>query len=229
MIILASNSPRRKQLLALTGWDYQVMAAAVDESVRPGEPPHVYVRRLAQEKAQAALGLIPPADRPGLLVLAADTAVVHLGEILGKPGNAAEAGIMLRQLRSRAHQVYTGLAVLRPGNGAVSEEILITDVVVTGVGMRNYNEAEIQAYIASGDPLDKAGAYAIQHVGFHPVQNLQGCYANVMGLPVCCLVPMLAEFGLRSRASIAAACQETLDHPCQVFLQVLQTRQPAQQ
>jgi MAF protein len=219
MIILASNSPRRKQLLALTGWDFQVLAASVDESVRQKEPPDAYVRRLAQEKAQAALELIPPGERPRVMVLAADTAVVAEDEILGKPANAAEAEIMLRQLRGSIHQVYTGLAVLRPGDGL--DDAVITDVVVTDVWMRDYREVEIQAYIASGDPLDKAGAYAIQHPGFHPVQNLQGCYANVMGLPVCHLVKMMAETGRRPRASIVEACQETLETPCQVYLQVL--------
>jgi len=223
MLILASNSPRRKQLLALTGWDHQVLAASVDETVRPDELPDAYVRRLAQEKARAALGLISPDDRPKVVVVAADTAVVDQGEILGKPSSSAEAGFILRQLCGRVHQVYTGLAVLRPGEGAALHEVVITDVVVTDVGMRRYSEVEIQAYIASGDPLDKAGAYAIQHVEFHPVQDLHGCYANVMGLPVCRLVKMLAEFGLHPWGSIAEACQESLDHPCQVFLQVMQT------
>ena len=220
MIILASNSPRRKQLLALTGWDYRVLAARVDESLRPGEPPEDYVRRLAQEKAQAAQELISLAERARVLVIAADTAVVAEGEILGKPGDAAEAWSMLRRLRDRLHQVYTGLAALRPGDGRLLDEVVLTEV-----RMRNYSDDEIQAYILSGDPLDKAGAYAIQHAEFHPVQNLQGCYANVMGLPLCHLVRMLAEFKLQPPDSIAEACQQTLDQPCQVFLRVLGTGQ----
>jgi septum formation protein len=184
MIILASNSPRRKELLALTGWDYQVRAALVDESVRPSEPPDAYVRRLAREKAQAALEKIPPSERSQVLV-------------------------------------FTGLAVQRPGDGAGLDDAILAEVVVTDVWMRDYSDAEVQAYIASGDPLDKAGGYAIQHAGFRPVQNLQGCYANVMGLPVCHLVKMMAEFGRQPCTAIADACQESLDHPCQVFLQVL--------
>lgn len=217
MLILASNSPRRKQLLALTGWDYRVLAAQVDESPRPGEPPQVYVRRLAQEKAWAALELLAAAERSQAVVIAADTTVVADGEVLGKPEDAAEAGSMLRRLRDRTHQVYTGLVALRSGDGE-----LLDDVVLTEVRMRDYSDDEIQDYILSGDPLDKAGAYAIQHPAFHPVQNLQGCYANVMGLPLCRLVQMLAKFGLQPQGSITQACQQTIHQPCQVFLQASQ-------
>lgn len=224
MLILASNSPRRKQLLDLTGWDYRVAAPSVDEQVREGEPPDEYVRRLALEKAQAAAALLPAAERRQAIILAADTTVVDIdapgspaGEILGKPADPEEAWAMLRRLRGRLHRVYTGLAALRPMDGAV-----ISRVVSTDVWMRNYSDAEIERYVASGDPLDKAGAYAIQHAGFQPVQNLQGCYANVMGLPVCHLAQMLAEFGLEPRTSIPLACQEALDRPCQIFHQVLQ-------
>jgi septum formation protein len=216
MIILASNSPRRKQLLALTGWDYRVLAAQVDESPRPGEPPVAYVRRLAQEKARAALELLPAAERSQALVIAADTTVVFQGEVLGKPQDAAEAGSMLRRLRDRTHQVYTGLAALRPGDGRLLDEVVLTEV-----RMRDYSDDEIQAYVHSGDPLDKAGAYAIQHAGFHPVQNLQGCYANVMGLPLCHLVRLLDAFELQPADTLVQACQETLDQPCPVFRQVL--------
>jgi MAF protein len=221
MIILASNSPRRKQLLALTGWDFQVLPAPVDEGVRLSEPPDAYVRRLAIEKAWAALEKIQPTQRSQVVVIAADTAVVDQGEILGKPGDATEARSMLHRLRGRTHQVYTGLAVLRPGDAAGVSEVLLIEVVVTDVSMRNYSDGEIQAYIASGDPLDKAGAYAIQHADFHPVQNLQGCYANVMGLPVCHLVSMMAELGCQPETSIADACLEVLETPCRVFQQVL--------
>lgn len=226
MIILASNSPRRKQLLALAGWEYQVLASTVDESTRLDEAPQAYVIRLAQEKAQAALELIPPANRPAALVVSADTAVVDQGVILGKPTSASEAAAMLRRLRGRFHQVYTGLAVLRPAAEAGSKQDLITDVVTTDVGMRSYSEKEIQAYVESGDPLDKAGAYAIQNAEFHPVQNLQGCYANVMGLPLCRLVQMLARFGLQPQGSITQACQQAINQPCWVFLQASQAAPP---
>jgi MAF protein len=224
MLILASNSPRRKQLLDLTGWDYRIVVPTADEQVRQGEPPDEYVRRLALEKAQAASALLLATDRQQAIILAADTTVVDVdapgspsGEILGKPADPTEAWAMLRRLRGRLHRVYTGLAALRLADGAV-----INRVVSTDVWMRNYSDAEIERYVASGDPLDKAGAYAIQHAGFQPVQNLQGCYANVMGLPVCHLAQMLAEFGLEPRNSIPLACQEALDRPCQIFHQVLQ-------
>jgi MAF protein len=216
MLILASNSPRRRQLMDLTGWEYQVLAASVDESVRSGEPPEAYVQRLAQEKAQAVVPLIPQAEKLRSVIIAADTAVVLDNDILGKPASPLEAKIMLRRLRNRSHQVYTALCVLRPG-----DSLALSEVVATQVSMRDYTDGEIQAYIATGDPLDKAGAYAIQHAVFHPVQNLQGCYANVMGLPVCHLVRMMAKLGLQPDSSIVEACQSTLDRPCEVFLQLI--------
>jgi septum formation protein len=216
MIILASNSPRRKQLFDLTGWDYQVLGASVDESVRPDEPPDKYVQRLAQEKAQAVVPLLPRDGKAQAMIVAADTTVALGGEILGKPSSPVEAETMLRRLRDRSHQVYTGLFALRPGDGTAVSEVVGTDVT-----MRNFSDEEIEAYVLSGDPLDKAGAYAIQHADFHPVQNLQGCYANVMGLPVCHMARMLAKLGLQSRNPIVEACQEALNRPCEMYLQVV--------
>jgi MAF protein len=164
--------------------------------------------------------LLLPAEKSQVTILAADTAVVLRGDILGKPSGPAEAEAMLRRLRNCAHQVYTGLAVLRPGDGAE-----LSDVVATDVYMRDYSDAEIQTYVAGGDPMDKAGAYAIQHADFHPVQNLQGCYANVMGLPVCHLAQMLARFGFQPRHSMIDDCQQAIHHPCPIFIQVMQERQ----
>ncbi len=172
------------------------MPADVDESLLPGELPQVYVRRLAEMKARAVLSRVEQSPREALLqrfvVIAADTAVVDGTDILGKPEDAAEAEAMLRSLRGRIHQVYTGLAALAVGGR------LLNDICVSEVVMRDYSDAEMMAYIASGDPLDKAGAYAIQHAGFRPVERLQGCYANVMGLPLCHLVRLLAGFGTAS-------------------------------
>lgn len=221
MLVLASNSPRRKQLLALTGWEFTVLPAQVDESVLPGELPPAYVSRLAETKARAVFS-IPGVDlrRPGVVVIAADTAVVDGTNILGKPQDTQEAEAMLRSLRGRTHQVYTGLAALNVGGRFLS------DMCVSEVVMREYSDAEMLDYIASGDPLDKAGAYAIQHVGFRPVERLQGCYANVMGLPVCHLVRLLAGFGLHpemvnfSAKDVALSCQKTLDAPCEVYTQI---------
>ena len=200
----------------LTGWDYQVLAAPVDESVWPDELPEAYVQRLAWEKAQAVVPLIPQAEKSPAVILAADTTVVLENDILGKPSDAVEAEIMLRRLRDRSHQVNTALCVLKPGIG-----FALSEVVATQVRMRDYTDGEIRAYIATGDPFDKAGAYAIQHAVFHPVQNLQGCYANVMGLPVCHLVRMMAKLELQPGSSIVQACESALDRPCDVFLQLV--------
>ncbi len=215
-LFLASNSPRRKQLLAL-GWPFTLAPAEVDESPLPGEPSADYVLRLAQEKARAALSAAA-ATVPGLdgTFLAADTTVSDAGAILGKPADAAEARRMLVRLRGRTHQVYTALALLRSADG-----LLLTDRCATDVPMRAYTDAEMEAYIASGDPLDKAGAYAIQHPGFHPVEGLSGCYANVMGLPLCHLARTLNKLGQPIPSSLPAACQSTLGYTCTVYEQVL--------
>lgn len=211
MILLASNSPRRKQLLALAGWPYCIQPAEIDETPLPGEPAEAYVLRLAESKARAAAGSAEDG-----LVLAADTTVVDAGVILGKPNDADQALAMLRQLRGRSHQVLTALAVLQSRSGR-----LLTDVCVTDVPMRAYTEAEIEAYVASGDPLDKAGAYAIQHAGFHPVASLAGCYANVVGLPLCHLARMLRTLGLPPQADLPQACQAALGYQCPVYEQIL--------
>lgn len=200
------------------------MAAQVDEAVLPGEMPADYVRRLAEDKAYATADLLdtPLADT---VVIAADTAVVDRSysaekggwrdEILGKPADASEAEAMLRRLRGRTHQVYTGIAALR-----VRDAILRTEVCVTDVPMRAYSDEEMTAYILSGDPLDKAGAYAIQHPGFSPVENLTGCYANVMGLPVCHLSRLLNEFEVSPINEIPVSCQAALEVPCEIYRQI---------
>ena len=211
MILLASNSPRRKQLLALAGWPYRIQPADVDETPLPGEPAEAYVLRLAESKARAAAGSAEDG-----LVLAADTTVVDAGAILGKPNDADQARAMLWQLRGHTHQVLTALAVLQSHT-----DRLLTDVCATDVPMRAYTEAEIEAYVASGDPLDKAGAYAIQHAGFHPVESLAGCYANVVGLPLCHLVRTLRKLGLLPRADLPQACQAALGYQCPIYEQIL--------
>lgn len=205
VLILASNSPRRRQILALGGWDFRVQAAEVDEQVLPGEDPRQYVLRLAECKARTVAQEAPA----GSYVIAADTTVVdhnatepggHPAKILAKPMDAEDAIAMLRQLRGRAHQVLTGLAVLKRSEDTLT---LASEVVATEVVMRAYSDHEIQAYVATGDPLDKAGAYAIQHADFHPVERLHGCYANVVGLPLCVLTRMLAELGLPPESELA--------------------------
>ncbi|HQN44853.1 MAG TPA: Maf family protein [Anaerolineaceae bacterium] len=212
-LILASNSPRRQQLLALTGWAFAVQPANVDERVQPGEAPAAYVQRVAAEKARAVSG--------GPLTLGSDTIVVADGKILGKPASPTEAAAMLLSLRGRTHQVLTAIAV------HTAEGELLRDLSVDDVPMRAYSNAEMEAYVASGDPLDKAGAYAIQHPGFHPVENFSGCYASVMGLPLCHLVRTLARKGLTPPVDVPAACQADLGYACPVFAAVLTNqRQP---
>jgi septum formation protein len=210
MIILASNSPRRRQLLGLAGWEYKSAAAPVDERLLPGEFPDRYVLRLALAKAQATLAAFPA--HSGDLVVAADTAVVDGEQIMGKPDGAAEAERMLRQLRGRRHQVFTGLAVLRAGDSRLHSQVVITDV-----WMRAYTDVEMQAYIASGDPLDKAGAYAIQHAQFQPVTRLEGCAANVVGLPVCRLATAVQALGGASPGPAAQTCMAGAGQTCAMF------------
>ena len=182
----------------------------------PSEDPLTYVLRLAESKARAAAAQFDPEAIAAAIFLAADTTVADGGRILGKPQDAAEAERMLRSLRGRTHQVFTGLAVYHPASGA-----LLTDGCLTEVPLRAYSDEEMLAYIASGDPLDKAGAYAIQHAGFKPVLHISGCYANVMGLPLCHLVRLLATLGFALQAGVAQACQSSLDYSCPIYVQVL--------
>jgi len=209
-LILASNSPRRRQLLALANWDFVVSVADVDESVHENESPADYVLRLAETKARAVQADI------NQIVLAADTTVVDGVEVLGKPRDNVEAIKMLNQLRGRTHQVYTGVALLRASDG-----LILTDLCVTDVPMRNYSDKEVESYVATGDPLDKAGAYAIQHPEFSPVAGMDGCYASVMGLPLCHVVRTMKKMGVEPNASVPINCQKLLEYECPVFEKIL--------
>jgi MAF protein len=213
MLVLASNSPRRRQLLAASGLEFTVLPAPVDESDRPGETPQAYVLRLAETKARAAQhAWANSSSAAGVLFLGADTTVVVDGEILGKPDSPAQAWRMLQRLRDRTHQVLTAIALVRhPGDECIK------DVAVSQVSMRSYTDEEIAAYVDEGDPLDKAGAYAIQHVEFHPVSAVEGCYANVMGLPVCRLAVLLQECGMNRLHRPWLSCQAVTGVPCQVY------------
>jgi septum formation protein len=211
-LLLASNSPRRKQLLALGGWEFTTSPANVDETALPDETPRDYVMRLAEAKARASAREASPQQ----IVVGSDTAVIIDGDILGKPVDSAEATAMLRRLRGRTHQVYTGIAVYRP-----ADEKLTRDLCITDVPLRAYSDEEIRVYVATGDPLDKAGAYAIQHPGFQPVASMSGCFASVMGLPHCHLARLLKEFGMRPGADLPANCQAFLNYQCPVFPAIL--------
>ena len=190
-LILASRSPRRRQLLACLGLPFRVVIPQLDEDAAPrssGQPEEL-TEALALAKAEAVAG----DEREGI-VIAADTIVVDGDTILGKPADGSEAAATLRRLRGKTHRVITGLALLKAVSGrrAVSH-------VVTAVEMRDYGDAEIDAYVARGEPLDKAGAYAIQDEQFHPVASYDGCYCNVVGLPLKALVILLRRAGLDIR------------------------------
>jgi septum formation protein len=210
--VLASNSPRRRQLFGLGNWDFTVIVADVDETPLANETPREYVLRLARAKALA----IQPKAESDALIVGSDTTVVDGDVILGKPEDLQDAERMLKQLRGRIHQVFTGVAILRASDGTMFTELSITDVP-----MRNYSDDEIRAYIQSGDPLDKAGAYAIQHPDFQPVESMQGCYASVMGLPMCHVLRALQKFDVSPAADVPAACQSLLNYQCPVSSAIL--------
>jgi septum formation protein len=176
-LVLASASPRRRELLGALGISYRVVAADIDERLLPDEAPDALVRRLAETKALAVAGRLGHEERSQ--VLAADTEVAWQGSVLGKPADPEHARTMLLALRARPHTVLTGLALAR------GESVVWSRVVETAVWMRAYADDEIERYIASGRPLDKAGAYGIQDAAFHPVERIEGCYTNVVGLPLC--------------------------------------------
>jgi septum formation protein len=185
-IILASNSPRRRELLAQIGLIFTVAPADVDERLHPGEAPTGYAERLAREKARVV------AERAGeSVVIAADTIVVVGGTVPGKPSDAADARRMLTALSGMEHEVITALAVMDAATQRLSLRTSITKV-----WFRSLTEREINAYIATGEPLDKAGAYGIQERGALLVDRIEGCYSNVVGLPLSLLGDMLRDFGI---------------------------------
>lgn len=182
MLILASSSPRRAELLRAAGIPFEIMPVQVDESVLRLEPPGDHVRRLAREKADRVFETNPTA-----VVLAADT-IVHVGgEIMGKPRNPDDAERMLRLLSGREHEVLTGVAIVARRGTAV-------EVARTRVWFTPLTESEIAEYVATGEPLDKAGAYGIQGLGSRFVDRIQGSYSNVVGLPVALVYRLLKGY-----------------------------------
>ena len=184
-VILASQSPRRRELLALVGIDHEIMPADINEDVRPGEQAVPYTERLAREKAA-----VIAAKHPDAYVVAADTTVVIDGDILGKPVDAADAAAMLRRLSGRRHEVCTGIAV---AHGART----VSAVERVGVTFRALTDAEIEAYVSTGEPMDKAGAYGIQGWGATIVEGVEGDYFSVMGLGLRRLVALFEMLGVR--------------------------------
>lgn len=171
MLVLASKSPRRQEILRNAGFQFVVRPVDLAEMRLPGESPESYVLRLAKEKAQAA------AASPQEIVLGADTVVVIADEILEKPASREDAARMLRLLSGAQHEVLTGICLHRPGR-------TVADLARTAVRFCTLSEDEIQEYVASGEPMDKAGAYAIQGLASKFIERVEGCYFNVVGLPV---------------------------------------------
>lgn len=210
--ILASRSPRRKQLLNLLVDRFVVKPPEVDEKRKRGEDPESYVLRMAEAKAKDVGEQIDRIPGRNLVVVAADTIVVDDGEILGKPEDERVARQFLERLKGRTHHVLSSIGVYK-----LVEDEMSLDVISTEVSMREYTDQEIDEYIASGDPLDKAGAYAIQNDSFNPVPAFRGCFANVMGLPLCRLADILGAMDLTRKPEIQIKCQQNLEYDCPVF------------
>lgn len=188
-LILASSSPRRRELLESAGFEFDVRPGTVLEQCMPGESPEAFVRRLATAKALQVAASAPS----GSVVLGADTAVMVDAEVLGKPADAEDAARMLRRLSGRSHQVLTGVCVLEsPGS------IHAVEHSSTEVWFRDLDEPEIRAYVDTGEPLDKAGAYAIQGIASRFVTRIEGSYSNVVGLPVSLVDQLLRPFLLKA-------------------------------
>ncbi len=188
MLVLASASPRRRELLTQAGYRFQVHPAHIPEDPLPGEKPIAYVTRLAREKAEAVFRELTatPVQNPetNLVVLGADTTVALDNTILGKPEDAADAARMLRLLSGRTHRVITGVAVATERGAEVAAE-------ATAVRFLTLSDEEIDEYVATGEPMDKAGAYAIQGRAARWIPRIEGCYFNVMGLPLALVCSLL--------------------------------------
>jgi MAF protein len=203
-LILASGSPRRRELLSLLGVAFQTCVPEVDELPAFGEIPAEVPQRISRLKAEhAARGL----ERG--IVVAADTVVVHKGAVLGKPRDADHAGEMLRRLRGKRHFVLSGVTVLEVSTGKK-----ITELCESKVWLRDLQDQEIQRYVASGDPLDKAAAYAIQNTEYAPVAKVVGCPANVMGLPMCHVARNLRRFGITLPNTAPTRCEIRYGYTC---------------
>lgn len=204
-LVLASGSPRRREMLAQLGLAFEVCTSDTVETPRPDEAAEALVQRLAREKAASVAS-----RRPGSIVIGADTVVVLEGQVLGKPADSAEAIAMLRALRGRSHLVLSAVCAIDTTCDRQASALNQTTVL-----MRRYDDEEIAQYVASGDPLDKAGAYAIQHRQFAPVEHIDGCYAGVMGFPLADVVRVLRALGVSVQVGVAAACEPSSGRCCQ--------------
>jgi septum formation protein len=187
MLVLASASPRRRELLTQAGFEFQIHPAHIQEDLHPNEDPIAYVTRLARQKAEAVYRtLTDQLSDPALTVLGADTTVTLDNHILGKPESPEDAARMLRLLSGRTHRVITGIAIVSASQQQAAAE-------VTAVQFLTLSEPEIQAYIATGEPSDKAGAYAIQGRAARWIPRIEGCYFNVVGLPIALVSTLLDQ------------------------------------
>ena len=214
-LILASTSPRRNELLRLLGIPFEKRPSNVDETHPEDVDAVAYVRQMAREKGLAV------SHTEGEWILSADTIVALDGQVVGKPADEEEAYEILRSLRARGHEVYTALCLHTKNGGKALESLCATDVF-----MRDYSDEELAEYIASDDYKDKAGGYAIQHKQFNPCTGVQGCYANVMGLPLCHLALLLESAGCKLEADVPQACQRYNDITCEVYPQIYRKENP---
>lgn len=213
-LVLASASPRRYELLSLTGWNLRSLPVAVDETPRQGESAAELASRLAHAKCDEAIK--ESNGRPGI-ILGADTVVVHRGELLGKPRDTEDARRMLGFLRGGEHRVVTAVTLVS-GSG-----VRVQELCSTAVPMREYAPEAVDAYLASGSALDKAGAYGIQDAEFDPVDRARmgGCFANVMGMPLCHVVRAMTRLGQPGRRDIPSACQLHTNYRCSAYRGIL--------
>ncbi len=210
--ILASQSPRRRELLHLCGYPFQIQTVPVNEDSITHPDPALNSIRTAQLKARALAEHLPDSPLENRLIIAADTIVAANGEMLGKPGNDIRAWEMLTSLRNKMHEVHTGVSIIDLTSRDEHHGVHTAEVT-----MRDYSDAEIAGYIATGDPIDKAGGYAIQHQQFQPVAHLNGCFLGVMGLSICHLLQMLSDLRVPVRANLIELKKSHDFFPCPVY------------
>lgn len=211
-LILASQSPRRRELLGWLGFPFETLDGSIDESPLPGEGARDHVLRIAEAKARSA-----SKDLDGdFIVISADTVVVDRGEILGKPEDAAHAERILQRLNGHDHFVDTGFIFYN-----LSDHSMAKGLCESRVSMRLLTGEEIRTYVLSGDPLDKAGAYAIQNREFNLVREFSGCMANVMGLPLCHLKRTFRKQGIDMPVDLTRTCRENLGYDCRISARIL--------
>lgn len=216
-LILASQSPRRRELIRLLGLPFESVVADVDEGSVTNPVPALNVVETAQLKSDTiAKRFFTHSADSSIWIIAADTTVALDNVMLNKPVDVDEAYAMLVALRNRPHKVHTGMVLHCPATGAE-----VTAVTSATVFMRNYSDVEIAAYIASGDPLDKAGAYAIQHPQFQPVSKLEGCFLGVMGLSICHLIQLMEQVGITREGELTAVLSAHQKYQlCPIFSQI---------